>query len=89
MRSRQTAQSELYARALARLGCTAVHDAGYGDARILAQRMDALVLSGGGDIHPLYYGKHLTGMDTSVDQHMAVIRPHTDTIAAASAGNTT
>ena len=27
--------------------------------------------------------------DTSVDQHMAVIRPHTDTIAAASAGNTT
>ena len=69
MRSRQTAQSELYARALARLGCTAVHDAGYGDARILAQLMDALVLSGGGDIHPLYYGKHLTGMDTSVDQH--------------------
>lgn len=68
-KSRQTAQSELYARTLARLGCTAVHDAGYGNAALLAERMDALVLSGGGDIHPLYYGKHLTGLDTSVDPH--------------------
>lgn len=47
-KSRQTAQSELYARTLARLGCTAVHDAGYGNAALLAERMDALVLSGGG-----------------------------------------
>lgn len=47
----------------------AVHDAGYGNAALLAERMDALVLSGGGDIHPLYYGKHLTGLDTSVDPH--------------------
>ncbi len=67
-RSRQTAQSELYARALSRFGAAAVLDGGYGSEETLAERADALVLSGGGDIHPAYYGKQLTGMDTSVDQ---------------------
>lgn len=66
-RSRQVAQSELYARALARFGGIALLDGGYGDPATLAQRADALLLSGGGDIHPTYYGKHMTGLDTSVD----------------------
>lgn len=62
------AQSELYARCLAGMGGIAVYDGGYGSAQQLAETCDALVLSGGGDIHPAYYGKHMTGLDTSVDQ---------------------
>lgn len=67
-RSRQIMQSELYARCITHFGGTAVYDSGYGDVGQLAQLCDALLLSGGGDIHPSYYGKHLTGLDTSVDQ---------------------
>lgn len=67
IRSRQIAQSELYARCLAGFGSIAVYDGGYGSAEQLAETCDALVLSGGGDIHPSYYGKHMTGLDTSVD----------------------
>lgn len=66
-RSRQVAQSELYARSLARFGGIALLDSGYGDAETLARRADALLLSGGGDIHPSYYGGHMTGLDTGVD----------------------
>lgn len=66
-RSRQVAQSELYARSLARFGSTALLDCGYGSAEALAARADGLLLSGGGDIHPSYYGKCITGLDTSVD----------------------
>ena len=67
-RSAQTAQSELYARAFSQFGVSCVLDGGWGDVSGLAERMDGLLLSGGGDIHPSYYGKHLTGLDTSVDQ---------------------
>lgn len=42
-------------------------DGGYGSAESLAQRTDGLLLSGGGDIHPSYYGKQRTGLDASVD----------------------
>lgn len=68
-RSRQVAQSELYARALARFGGSMLLDGGFGSAETLAERTDALLLSGGGDIHPAYYGRHLTGKDAArVDQ---------------------
>ena len=64
-RSRQVAQSELYARALARFGGSMLLDGGFGSAETLAERTDALLLSGGGDIHPAYYGRHLTGKDAA------------------------
>lgn len=67
-RSRQITQSELYARCLTQFGGIAVYDGGYGDAAQLAEWCDGLLLSGGGDIHPSYYGKYLTGLHTSVDQ---------------------
>ena len=67
-RSRQVAQSELYARSLARFGGIMLLDGGFGSVETLADRADALLLSGGGDIHPSYYGRHMTGKDASVDQ---------------------
>ncbi len=67
-RSAQTAQSELYARALQKVGAIAVLDGGCGDPMALAERMDGLVLSGGGDIHPAYYGQIISGQAMSVDE---------------------
>lgn len=54
--SRQTALSELYAQSLVRCHASAVIDGG-GNAEQLAERMDGLILSGGGDLHPSYYGE--------------------------------
>lgn len=67
-RSTQTAQSELYARALEQVGAIGVLDGGYGDPEGLAQRMDGLILSGGGDIHPAFYGQTISGQAMSVDE---------------------
>lgn len=67
-RSAQTAQSELYARAFSQFGASCVLDGGYGDVSILAERMDGLLLSGGGDIHPRFYGRSMSGQATSVDE---------------------
>ena len=65
--SRQVAQSELYARSLERYGAVMVLDGGCGNAEQLAERMDGLLLSGGGDIHPSYYGDPRTIQLHAVD----------------------
>lgn len=67
-RSAQTTQSELYARALECVGAAGVLDGGYGDPEWLAERMDGLILSGGGDIHPAFYGQVISGQAMSVDE---------------------
>jgi putative glutamine amidotransferase len=67
-RSVQTAQSELYARAFQPFGASCVLDGGCGDVSVLAERMDGLLLSGGGDIHPRFYGRNLNGQFASVDE---------------------
>lgn len=67
-RSRQTAQSELYARALQQVGAIGVLDGCHGDPEQLAERMDGLILSGGGDIHPAFYGQAISGQAVSVDE---------------------
>ena len=69
-RSRQTAQSELYARCLAVCGAVGVLDGGHGD--ICPQRFDGLLLSGGGDIAPESCGirvsERLSGVDRARDE---------------------
>lgn len=67
-RSPQTRQSELYARAMEVCGGIGLLDGGFGDAEALAERADGLLLSGGGDIHPSYYGRTRTGRDWDVDE---------------------
>ena len=67
-RSRQVAQSELYACALERFGGIGLLDCGCGSAETLAHKADALLLSGGGDLHPSYYGSSENGTDTDVDE---------------------
>ena len=54
--SMQRRQSELYGLCIAQSGGVAVLDTG-GDCSALAQRCDALLLSGGGDVHPALYGQ--------------------------------
>lgn len=61
-------QSVLYADALARAGGIGLLDCGTGDADVLAERTDALLLSGGGDLHPAYYGSSMDGTDGDVDE---------------------
>ena len=67
-RSAQTAQSELYARAFSQFGVSCVLDGGWGDVSGLAERMDGLLLSGGGDIHPRFYGRSISGQAACVDE---------------------
>ena len=67
-RSAQTAQSELYARAFSQFGVSCVLDGGWGEVSGLAERMDGLLLSGGGDIHPRFYGRSISGQAACVDE---------------------
>lgn len=67
-RSRQVAQSELYARSLELFGGIGLLDCGCGSAEYLAEKADALLLSGGGDLHPSYYGRNRCEVDTDVDE---------------------
>lgn len=69
-RSRQTAQSELYARCLAACGAVGVLDGGWGER--CPHRFDGLLLSGGGDIAPEFCGgieqSCLSGIDRARDE---------------------
>ncbi|MGN1030327.1 MAG: gamma-glutamyl-gamma-aminobutyrate hydrolase family protein [Butyricicoccaceae bacterium] len=69
-RSRQTAQSELYARCLAACGAAGVLDGGCGP--VCPERFDGLLLSGGGDISPelcgMKHGERLRGIDRARDE---------------------
>ena len=67
-RSTQVTQSVLYADALALAGGIGLLDCGTGDADALADCADALLLSGGGDLHPAYYGSGMDGVDSDVDE---------------------
>lgn len=65
--SRRTDQSELYARCLNEFGAVGVLDGGFGSADELAERTDGLILSGGSDIYPGFYGQTMSGQERGVD----------------------
>lgn len=66
--SMQRRQSELYAACLAAINAAGVLYSG-GMANILAARCDGLLLAGGGDLHPAYYGQPpCTNVILSIDE---------------------